>query len=64
MKVLLINGSPHATGSTYTALHEMEKVFGQEGLETELVQVGNKISEDVLPVELVEQKENVYLMMW
>lgn len=42
MKVLLINGSPHATGSTYTALHEMEKVFAQEGIETELVQVGNK----------------------
>ena len=42
MKVLLINGSPHATGSTYTALHEMEKVFVQEGFETELVQVGNK----------------------
>ena len=42
MKVLLINGSPHATGSTYTALHEMEKVFAQEGIETELVHVGNK----------------------
>ena len=42
MKVLLINGSPHVTGSTYTALHEMEKVFVQEGIETELVQVGNK----------------------
>ena len=42
MKVLLINGSPHATGSTYTALHEMEKVFVQEGIETELVQVGNQ----------------------
>ena len=42
MKVLLINGSPHATGSTYTAFHEMEKVFVQEGIETELVQVGNK----------------------
>ena len=27
MKVLLINGSPDAKGSTYTALHEMEKVF-------------------------------------
>ena len=32
MKVLLRNGSPHATGSTYTALHEMEKVFAQEGI--------------------------------
>lgn len=40
MKVLLINGSPHAAGSTYTALHEMEKVFWKEGLETEILHVG------------------------
>ena len=42
MKVLLLNGSPHAGGSTYTALHEMEKVFQAEGIETELVHVGNQ----------------------
>ena len=42
MKVLLLNGSPHAQGSTYTALHEMEKIFAENGIETELVQVGNK----------------------
>ncbi len=42
MKVLLVNGSPHQTGSTYTALHEMEKVFAQEGIETELLQIGAK----------------------
>lgn len=42
MKVLLLNGSPHANGATYTALHEMEKVFLQEGLEPELVHVGNQ----------------------
>lgn len=41
MKVLMINGSPHAAGSTYTALHEMEKVFEQNGIETELLHVGN-----------------------
>lgn len=41
MKVLLLNGSPHAKGSTYTALHEMEKIFAEEGIETELIQVGN-----------------------
>ena len=27
MKVLMINGSPHAKGNTYIALHEMEKIF-------------------------------------
>ena len=42
MKVLMINGSPHAAGNTYTALHEMEETFAKEGIETELVQVGNK----------------------
>ena len=40
MKVLLINGSPHEKGCTYTALHEMEKVFRESGVETELVSVG------------------------
>lgn len=42
MKVLLVNGSPHVNGSTYTALHEMERVFAEEGIETEIFQVGNK----------------------
>ncbi|MCI9477960.1 MAG: flavodoxin family protein [Lachnospiraceae bacterium] len=42
MKVLLINGSPHAKGNTYLALQEMEQVFAAEGVETELIHVGNK----------------------
>ncbi len=42
MKVLMLNGSPHANGNTYTALHEMEKVFVEEGIEVEILMVGNK----------------------
>ena len=42
MKVLMINGSPHAKGNTYIALHEMEQVFAAEGVETELIHIGNK----------------------
>lgn len=42
MKVLLINGSPHVKGSTYTALCEMEKIFEKEGIETEILHIGNK----------------------
>ena len=42
MKVLLINGSPHSKGNTYIALNEMEKVFHENGIETEIVHVGNK----------------------
>lgn len=40
-KVLLINGSPHANGCTATALKEMIKVFNEDGVETELIQVGH-----------------------
>ena len=42
MKVLLLNGSPHANGCTAAALKEMIRVFDAEGVETELVHVGNK----------------------
>ncbi len=41
MKVLMINGSPRAKGNTYTALNEMRKVFEEEGIETELLHIGN-----------------------
>lgn len=41
MKVLLLNGSPKANGNTYLALHEMEKVFEEEQIEYETIQVGN-----------------------
>ena len=42
MKVLLVNGSPNAKGNTYTALHEMEKIFLEAGVEAEIIHVGNK----------------------
>ena len=41
-KVLLINGSPHAKGSTFTALNEVAVTLEKEGIETEIVHVGNK----------------------
>jgi multimeric flavodoxin WrbA len=40
MKVLLVNGSPHAKGCTYTALSEVAETLNQEGIETEIFQVG------------------------
>lgn len=42
MKVLMVNGSPHANGNTAVALSEMEKVFAAKGIEAEMVHVGNK----------------------
>lgn len=43
MKVLLINGSPHTDGNTMVALREMDKIFAAEGIETEVVNVGNQL---------------------
>lgn len=41
MKVILVNGSPHEKGCTYTALCEAEKVFEQNGIEAEIFWIGN-----------------------
>ena len=42
MKVLLINGSPHAYGCTYTALSVVADELGKADVETEIVHVGHK----------------------
>ena len=42
MKVLAINGSPRINGNTSIALNEMKKVFDKEGIEFEIVQIGNR----------------------
>ena len=41
-KVLLLNGSPHEKGCTARALEEVIKVLNEEGVETELVQIGKE----------------------
>ena len=42
MKVLLVNGSPKSNGNTAIALREMAAVFVQQGIEAEIIHVGNK----------------------
>ncbi|MCM1055178.1 MAG: flavodoxin family protein [Bacteroides sp.] len=42
MKVILVNGSPHEKGCTYTALSEAAEALEKNGIETEIFQVGNK----------------------
>ena len=42
MKVLLINGSPHVKGSTYTALNEVAVTLEKEGIETEMIHIGHQ----------------------
>ncbi len=41
MKVLLINGSPHANGCTATALKEVAKGLSANGVDSEIIQVGH-----------------------
>lgn len=42
MKVLLINGSSHEFGCTYTALKEIEKTLNKELIDAEILWIGNK----------------------
>lgn len=42
MKVLLVNGSPHRNGCTYTALQEVEKELNAAGVETEIFWIGTR----------------------
>lgn len=42
MKVLLLNGSPHPHGCTFTALSEVAGTLEKNGIETEIFQIGNQ----------------------
>lgn len=42
MKVLLVNGSPHREGCTYTALCAVSGALNQNGVDTDLFWIGNK----------------------
>lgn len=48
MKVLLINGSPRVNGNTKIALNEMIKIFEEENIETEIIEIGSKIIQGCL----------------
>ena len=43
MKVILINGSPHEKGCTYTALVEVARGLNDNGVESEIVHIGNQV---------------------
>lgn len=42
MKVLLINGSPHKNGCTFTALNEVAGSLNKNGIESEIIHIGTK----------------------
>ena len=48
MKVIFVNGSSHANGTTMQAVKEMQKIFSSEGVETEVIQLGNQPIRDCI----------------
>lgn len=48
MKVLLFNGSPRANGCTFTTLTVIAEVLNSQGIETEILQIGNKPVQDCI----------------
>ncbi len=42
IKILIISGGPYPRGNTKITLDEMVKISDQEGIESEIVHVGNK----------------------
>lgn len=48
MKVLLFNGSPRERGCTYTALTEVAETLQKEGIETEIIWLGNRSFQDCI----------------
>ncbi len=48
MRVLLLNGSPRATGCTYTALREVSAALNDQGVETEILSLGGKPVRDCI----------------
>ncbi len=48
MKVLLVNGSPHPKGCTYTALQEVAGQLEKEGVESVLLQLGTRPVQDCI----------------
>ena len=49
MKVTAINGSPNKEGNTYHAIRMVAAELEKEGIETEIVHVGNKAIRDASP---------------
>lgn len=48
MKVLLVNGSPEKSGCTFTALSEVAKTLNENGVETEIMWLGNNPINDCI----------------
>ena len=63
MKVLLLNGSSNLKGCTYTALEEIAKTLQEEGIDTEIFQIGAEPLRDCIGWAAVAREMAVYFVM-
>ena len=57
MKVLLINGSPNKDGCTYTALCEVASALNNEGIDTQILQLGEHAINDCMACGFCDENE-------
>lgn len=60
MKVLMLNGSAHTAGTTYTALEEIGKTLQQEGIAYEIFQIGGEAVRDCIGCGQCSEKGCVF----
>lgn len=58
MKVLLVNGSSRTKGCTYTALSEVATALAEEGIETEIIQLGGEPVKDCIGCGACQKLDN------
>lgn len=61
MKVLLVNGSPHEKGCTYTALTEVAGALEKQGVGTEIFHIGNKPISGCLGCGVCQKKGRCFM---
>ncbi len=63
MKVLLVNGSPHKNGCTYTALCEVSSALNENGISTDIFWIGNKPISGCIACKMSGKKINASWMI-
>ena len=58
MKVVAFNGSPKKEGNTYHAIRMVTKELEKEGIEVEIIHVGNKIIRGCLACNACARNQN------
>lgn len=58
MKIVAFNGSPRRNGNTVLLLQEMFRIFESEGIETEMIQLGNKVVHGCTACGICKEKQD------